>query len=87
MLSFVRAAPILILPLPRSAGKQSSDGQCIRHIDPAGPAAQAGLQPGDRLLMVNGTDVMYWSHRKVVDEIRRSGDTIELLVGRAQAQV
>lgn len=33
-------------------------------------------------MKVNDVDVLYWSHRKVVDEITRSGNIIRLTVGR-----
>eukprot|EP00051_Salpingoeca_urceolata_P011584 m.143926 g.143926 ORF g.143926 m.143926 type:complete len:1354 (-) comp17177_c1_seq1:132-4193(-) len=67
-----------------SANDQSSAGQCVRIIDPGSPAHLAGLLPGDRLMKVNGTDVLYANHRRVVDLIVLAGDTVILEVGTPQ---
>ncbi|KAF1010280.1 MAG: DegQ family serine endoprotease [Burkholderia sp.] len=43
--------------LANSFGLQKPDGALVSSVDPKGPAAQAGLQPGDVILAVNGTPV------------------------------
>ncbi|WP_443798293.1 PDZ domain-containing protein, partial [Burkholderia gladioli] len=40
-----------------SFGLQKPDGALVSSVDPKGPAAKAGLQPGDVILSVNGTPV------------------------------
>jgi len=53
--------------------------------DPASPAAQAGLQAGDRIVSVNGTAVTAWD--QVTPIIRSSaGSTLSLVVDRAGQQ-
>ena len=56
----------------------------MRTVDEGGAAQAAGLVPGDRIISVNGIDVMYWSHRKVVETILHCGDKVTLVVGSAQ---
>ena len=46
-----------------SAEDQYSDGQCVGAIDAGGAAEAAGLKSGDRIMTVNGLDVMYANHR------------------------
>ncbi|WP_186184363.1 DegQ family serine endoprotease [Burkholderia gladioli] len=43
--------------LASSFGLQKPDGALVSSVDPKGPAAKAGLQPGDVILSVNGTPV------------------------------
>jgi serine protease Do len=43
--------------LASSFGLAKPDGALVSSIDPNGPAAKAGLQPGDVILAVNGTPV------------------------------
>ncbi|MEX3605832.1 MAG: DegQ family serine endoprotease [Burkholderia sp.] len=43
--------------LASSFGLQEPDGALVSSVDPKGPAAKAGLQPGDVILSVNGTPV------------------------------
>ncbi|MEX3527286.1 MAG: DegQ family serine endoprotease [Burkholderia sp.] len=43
--------------LASSFGRQKPDGALVSSVDPKGPAAKAGLQPGDVILSVNGTPV------------------------------
>jgi serine protease Do len=53
--------------------------------DVAGPAAQAGVQPGDIILGVNGTPV-----KSVTDlqaAAKKSGKTVALLIQRGEAQI
>ncbi|NIF52651.1 DegQ family serine endoprotease [Burkholderia sp. Ax-1724] len=43
--------------LANSFGMQKPQGALVSSVDPGGPAAKAGLQPGDVILSVNGDDV------------------------------
>ncbi|PRF76216.1 peptidase [Burkholderia multivorans] len=44
--------------LASSFGLAKPDGALVSSVDPNGPAAKAGLQPGDVILSVNGTPVV-----------------------------
>ena len=43
--------------LARALGLDRARGALVEHVEPSGPAARAGLQPGDVILAVNGQDV------------------------------
>lgn len=45
-----------------------------------GPAEQAGLRRGDRLVAVNGTDITDKSYPQVVQLVQRSPEYLHLLV-------
>ncbi|WP_323120608.1 Do family serine endopeptidase [Burkholderia alba] len=69
--------------LARSFGLAKPDGALISTVEPGSPAAQAGLQPGDVVLAVNGAPVT-----DSVDLFRtvariRPGRPADLLVSRA----
>ncbi|KAI5620300.1 Na(+)/H(+) exchange regulatory cofactor NHE-RF2 [Silurus asotus] len=55
-------------------------GHYIRSVDPDSPAQRAGLQPGDRLIEVNGKSVGGLRHTEVVEIIRSGGGQTKLLV-------
>lgn len=56
----------------------------IRAVAPGMPAAEAGLQPGDLLLTIDGDTVRYWDDLQYV--IRdRAGDTVRVLVQRGDS--
>lgn len=55
-------------------------GHFIKDIDRGSPAHRAGLEDMDRLVAVDGKEVDGWSHEKVVDRIRQSGNKCCLLV-------
>ncbi|MBI1397674.1 MAG: Do family serine endopeptidase [Betaproteobacteria bacterium] len=44
-------------PLAESFGLDSTNGAVVSSIDPSGPAAKAGLKPGDVVLRVNGEPI------------------------------
>lgn len=71
--------------LARSFGLPKPDGALISVIEPASPAAQAGLQPGDVVLAVNGADVH--DSADLLTSIARihPGKTVDLLVWRSGA--
>uniref|UniRef100_A0A8C4R7J6 PDZ domain-containing protein n=1 Tax=Eptatretus burgeri TaxID=7764 RepID=A0A8C4R7J6_EPTBU len=60
--------------------EKGKPGQYIRAIDPGLPAERAGLRLEDRLLTVNGTNVLGKKHGEVVALIRDAGDRVEFLV-------
>ncbi|KAB5523655.1 hypothetical protein PHYPO_G00155060 [Pangasianodon hypophthalmus] len=55
-------------------------GQFIRSVDPDSPAQRAGLQPGDRLIQVNGRSIEGLRHSEVVEIIRSGRGQTKLLV-------
>eukprot|EP00035_Acanthoeca_spectabilis_P037365 m.44830 g.44830 ORF g.44830 m.44830 type:complete len:1304 (+) comp8575_c0_seq1:211-4122(+) len=64
-----------------SAETQSAAGQVVSSSEPTGPAYKAGLRVGDRVMTVNGIDVLYASHQRVVDLVRLTKGTLMLEVG------
>lgn len=46
-------------------------GVYITKLDMNGPAARAGLKPGDRILQCNGHDFTLVTHRKAVEYIKK----------------
>ncbi|XP_078000067.1 uncharacterized protein LOC144452787 [Glandiceps talaboti] len=54
--------------------------QYLDSVDKGGVAHKAGLQAGDFILEINGENVIYATHRQVVDLVRKSGDTLRLKV-------
>ena len=52
--------------------------QYISAVVEGGPAAEANVKPGDRLLAVNGVPVEGVEHQRVVDLIRASGKKVKL---------
>ena len=64
-------------------GAETPDGLEIVEVKEDSPAAQAGIQAGDRLLAVNGTDVTDMSVTEVATLIRTAEDeTIVLTLSR-----
>jgi serine protease Do len=76
---------LAVRPLQPDEQKEAGVRGGLLVEDVAGPAAKAGIQPGDIVLAVNGTPV------KSADELRglaaRSGKTIALLVQRDDAKI
>lgn len=61
---------------PKTGDKEAAGVGVIEEVDPLGPAAQAGLLPGDTLVKL---DVPARDPRRVVSvEIRRAGEPLEL---------
>ncbi len=69
--------------LARSFGLPKPDGALISVVDPNGPAAQAGLQPGDVVLAVNGNAVGDSADLLAIVARIRPGQHADLLVWRS----
>jgi serine protease Do len=77
---------VAVRPLDSEEEKQAGVPGGLLVEDVSGPAAKAGIQPGDIILALNGTPV------KSADELRRlvernGGDTVALLVKREEARI
>jgi regulator of sigma E protease len=58
----------------------------IGDVEPGSPGAQAGLQPGDRIISADGVPIHTWGH--FVEFVRdRPRTSVELIVDRAGEQV
>ncbi|XP_018090039.1 uncharacterized protein LOC495828 isoform X1 [Xenopus laevis] len=55
-------------------------GQFVRAVDPDSPAEQTGLLPMDRIVEVNGVNMIGKQHGDVVAAIKAGGDETSLLV-------
>ncbi|XP_040000978.1 Na(+)/H(+) exchange regulatory cofactor NHE-RF2 [Xiphias gladius] len=55
-------------------------GQFVRSVDPGSAAERADIQPGDRLVEVNGVNIEGLRHSEVVALIRAGGQEVRLLV-------
>ncbi|XP_048731308.2 Na(+)/H(+) exchange regulatory cofactor NHE-RF1-like [Ostrea edulis] len=60
-------------------------GQFIGTIDDGSPAQAAGLQEGDRIIEVNGTNIESESHRQVIERVKAGGNHTTLLVVDSEA--
>uniref|UniRef100_A0A3P8RLE5 PDZ domain containing 1 n=1 Tax=Amphiprion percula TaxID=161767 RepID=A0A3P8RLE5_AMPPE len=63
-------------------GIQGVLGQHIKEVVKGGPADRAGLEDNDIVVEVNGVNVEHRRYDEVVDMIRRSGDSLEMLVAK-----
>ncbi|NXR83280.1 NHRF3 protein, partial [Pycnonotus jocosus] len=60
--------------------EEDTAGHIIRNVGHNSPAEKAGLKDGDRVLRVNGVFVDKEEHAQVVEIIRKSGNSVVLLV-------
>ncbi|XP_043431972.1 Na(+)/H(+) exchange regulatory cofactor NHE-RF3 isoform X2 [Prionailurus bengalensis] len=60
--------------------EKDTDGHLVRVVEKGSPAEKAGLKDGDRVLRINGVFVDKEEHMQVVDLVRKSGNSVTLLV-------
>ncbi|XP_076789093.1 Na(+)/H(+) exchange regulatory cofactor NHE-RF3 isoform X1 [Arvicanthis niloticus] len=60
--------------------EKDTDGHLVRVIEEGSPAEKAGLLDGDRVLRINGVFVDKEEHAQVVELVRKSGNSVTLLV-------
>lgn len=68
-------------------GNDTTAGLVVDTMDPAGPAADAGIQVGDRIISVDGQAVADTTQLGSLLAARAPGDTITLVVQRGDAQI
>eukprot|EP00045_Choanoeca_perplexa_P018245 m.283658 g.283658 ORF g.283658 m.283658 type:complete len:2430 (-) comp17761_c0_seq9:2565-9854(-) len=54
----------------------------VHKLNPSGPAAMAGLQPGDRLLSVNETPLSGLSHRQALQVLKEADSPLQIKTQR-----
>ena len=69
----------------RFHGLESDRGALVTAVDPAGPAAEAELRPGDVVIEVNGREIAGVADFRSAVEQRKSGQTLRLLVRRGES--
>ncbi|KAG1941546.1 protein scribble [Pimephales promelas] len=62
--------------------KENDEGIFISRVSKGGPAEKAGLHVGDRVLEVNGLDMLEVSHHEAVSVLRNAGSCIKMKVIR-----
>ncbi|XP_004689527.2 PREDICTED: Na(+)/H(+) exchange regulatory cofactor NHE-RF3 [Condylura cristata] len=60
--------------------EKDTDGHLVRLVEKDSPAEKAGLRDGDRVLRINGVFVDKEEHVQVVDLVKKSGNSVTLLV-------
>lgn len=55
-------------------------GHFVKSVIDGGPAVKSGLNSGDRLVCVNGSNVNDSTHEDVVAMVKKSGNKVVLLV-------
>lgn len=61
-------------------GDKGKGGQNIGNLDPKSPAELAGLKVRDKIIEVNGKNVLTDSHKAVVENIKSNPNEVKLLV-------
>lgn len=59
------------------------EGASVQRIEDGSPAAQAGLLKGDIIMSIDGYEIASWSELQNRMQYYRAGDTVELVVMRA----
>ncbi len=57
-------------------------GIFISRVTEQGPAAQAGIVVGDKVLSVNGNTLVRADHHRAVEVLKRTGNVITMVVAR-----
>ncbi|CAK8675867.1 unnamed protein product [Clavelina lepadiformis] len=65
--------------------RPDDDGVFITYVAPAG-AADGSVQPGDKILLVNGSDFVGITHKRAVDLLRNAGHVAVLVVERLKGR-
>ncbi|XP_001363529.2 Na(+)/H(+) exchange regulatory cofactor NHE-RF3 [Monodelphis domestica] len=60
--------------------EKDTEGHLVRVVEEGSPAEKAGLKDGDRVLSINGVFVDKEEHLKVVDLVKKSGNSVTFLV-------
>jgi serine protease Do len=68
--------------IAKAMNLNSQDGALVSQVTPDSPGAQAGLQPGDVILSVNGTPVSEYNQLRMKVSMMNPGDTANLKVFR-----
>jgi len=76
---------VVVRPLNRDEQKQADVAGGVMVEDASGPAADAGIQPGDMILSVNGTPVK--SPAQLKQLLTNAGKHVALLVQRDEAKI
>ncbi|XP_073473409.1 Na(+)/H(+) exchange regulatory cofactor NHE-RF3 [Aquarana catesbeiana] len=59
---------------------KGTTGVFLDNLAPSGPAVKAGVQTGDRIIEINGKNVISDSYDQIVKLVRESGDSVMYLV-------
>jgi type II secretory pathway component PulC len=65
---------------------QVRDAAVVLGVNPGSPAQEAGLQAGDLILALNGTEVRAYPDAIAMIRAMRPGDELEIIVERARAE-
>jgi serine protease Do len=68
--------------IAKSLGLQRAQGAIITQVERGSPADQAGLQPGDVILEMNGNPIENYTEFRTAVAAMRPGTTVQLLVWR-----
>ncbi len=64
-------------------GSNEQDTIVVMSVVPGGPSAKAGLRAGDRIVKVNGTSAIGWSHERIRTRLKgEKGSTVSVILRR-----
>lgn len=77
-----------VMPIPASAARQlgTAQGLYVRVVTAGGPAARAGIQPGDIITEVNGTSAYSAEQLQELTLTKRPGETVNVTYRRDGSQ-